>query len=145
MKLQALVPKFTRKLIPFFPVPVPAGPANAIEQDCEWIDIALVLAGDKDVVFIRALGLSMASKDENRIDDGDLLVVHRHGFAEPNDVVIAEVNGEFTLKRLRHHAHGLYLVPANDAYPIRQIKRQDDFAVWGVVKYVIHKIHRRAA
>jgi DNA polymerase V len=49
------------------------------------------------------------------IRDGDLLVVQRTGFAKAGGVGIAEVNGEFTVKRLKQHRHGLYLVPANHA------------------------------
>jgi DNA polymerase V len=52
--------------------------------------------------------------------------------------VIAEVNGEFTVKRLRSHSQGLYLVPANDMYPVRQVHRRDTFSIWAVVKFVIH-------
>ncbi len=135
----------SQQLNPIFPVAVPAGKAQPIEQEPEWIDIDLHIRGGHDhVVYVRATGLSMKAKFEAGIDDGDILAVKRTGFAEPGDVVIAEVNGEFTIKRLRRHSHGLYLVPANDDYPIRRVERTDSFSVWAVVDYVIHKVKRAA-
>lgn len=144
MQLQVFVPKSSNNLRPFYPVAIPAGKAQPIEQEPEWIDIDQYLRGDQDVVYVRATGLSMKAKYEAGIDDGDILAVKRTGFAEPGDVVIAEVNGEFTVKRLKHHTHGLYLVPANDDYPIRRVERSDSFSVWAVVSYVIHKMKKAA-
>lgn len=145
MQLQILAPQMSQKLRPYFPIPVPAGPAQSIEQEPEWIDIDQHIRGGQDqVIYVRAVGLSMRSKHEAGIDDGDILAVHRTGMAKPGDVVIAEVNGEFTIKRLKHHSHGLYLVPANEDYPIRRIDRADTFSVWAVVSYVIHKMKRAA-
>jgi len=133
-------------LNPFFPVAIPAGTPEQIEQEAEWINIdAHLRNGGDHVVYIRAWGLSMKVREENGIDDGDILVVHRNGFAETGDVVIAEINGEFTLKRLQMRAQRLYLVPDNDAYPTREVVRGDHFAVWGVVQFVIKKVVRRAA
>lgn len=145
MKIQILRRTPSHRQRPYFPTPIPAGPAAAIEQDAEWIDIdSYISSGHDETVFVRATGLSMQSKYEAGIDDGDMLAVKLTGFAEPGDVVIAQVNGEFTVKRLKRHAHGLYLVPANEDYPLRRVSRQDDFRVWAVVSYVIHKLRRAA-
>lgn len=115
-----------------------------MDQDPEWIDIDKYIRGTNDIVYCRASGLSMKSRQEIGIDDNDIIAVQPTGFARPGDVVIAEVNGEYTIKRLKHHAHGLYLVPANEDYPIRRIERTDAFRVWGRVHYVIHKMRRAA-
>jgi len=145
MQLEAYRALSPRNPMPFFPVAIPAGPGREIEQEPEWIDIEQFLReGRENVLYVRAFGLSMKAKNENGIDDGDLLVVHRTGMAEPGDVVIAEVNGEFTIKRLKKHAHGLYLVPANEAYPVRQVHASDKFAVWAVVTHVIHAFKKAA-
>ena len=145
MKLQVLNPKSSKKLRPFFPIAIPAGKAQPIEQEPEWIDIDHYIRGNQDnTVYVRATGRSMKSKHEAGIDDGDILAVQRTRCAKPGDVVIAEINGEFTVKRLRHHTHGLYLVPANDDYPIRKVERSETFSVWAVVSYVIQKMRRAA-
>lgn len=145
MNLHVLSTKTSNNLRPFFPVAIPAGTPQPIEQEAEWIDIDQYICGGRDhVIYVRASGLSMKAKMEAGIDDGDILAVQRTGFAQPGDVVIAEINGEFTIKRLKHHSHGLYLVPANEDYPIRRVERTDNFSVWAVVSTVIHKMRRAA-
>lgn len=136
MTFQTLAPVRSTRLNPYFPIPVPAGHSSTVEQQVEWINIDEYLRSGSDAVaYIRVRGDSMVG---DRISDGDILVVQRCSAARAGDVVIAEINGEFTVKRLREHSHGLYLVPANDAYPLRKVSRQDSFAVWAVVKFVIH-------
>lgn len=71
------------------------------------------------------------------INSGDLLVVERGKEAQNGDVVVARVSGQFTVKRFRRQHGALSLVPANPAYPIPP---PEDFSVWGVVKYSIHKL-----
>lgn len=136
MKIQALSIRPSTLLSPYFSVPVPAGYPQVVEQNAEYISIDEYLrSGSEAVGFVRVFGDSMV---DNKINHGDLLVVEKTEHARSGDVVIAEVNGEFTVKRLKQHSHGLYLVPANDAYPIRQVKRTDNFTVWAKVKHVIH-------
>lgn len=145
MNIQILARRSSGTLRPFFPVPVPAGPATEIEQESEWLDIDRYISdGHGETVFIRATGLSMQSRFEAGINDGDILAVKLTGFAQPGDVVVASVNGEFTIKRMKNNVRGLYLVPANENYPIRRVERQDDFRVWAVVSHVIHKLRRAA-
>ena len=137
MMLQTLSLRRSTTLSPYFPVPVPAGYAQAVEQTAETISIDDYLRGNSpDVVgYLRVQGDSMLG---DRIRHGDLLVVERTEHARCGDVVVAEINGEFTVKRLKRHSHGLYLVPANDAYPVQAVRRQDDFRIWAKVKHVIH-------
>ena len=101
-------------------------------------------SGRDDFVWMKAVGVSMESRFEAGIGDGDIMAVELTGFAQPGDVVVAEINGEYTVKRLKHHAHGLYLVPANDAYPIRKVQRSDTFRVVGRVRFSIHDFRKAA-
>lgn len=137
MPLHALVHVPTTRLSPFFPIPVPAGTAHSVEQDqIEWINIHDYLRrGSDSVAYIRVAGDSMVG---DKIHDGDILVVRRSAAARAGQVVIAEVNGEFTVKRLQSHSHGLFLVPANDNYPVRRVHPSDTFTVWAIVMHVIH-------
>ena len=74
------------------------------------------------------------------IEEGDLLVIDRS--IEPRDghIVVAFLDGEFTLKFIRldkqNHNH-LYLVPANSDYPEILVTSEQQFVVWGVVTYSI--------
>lgn len=123
---------------PFFTVPVPAGHPQPVEATAEWLNIdEYVRAGSPSVVYIRVFGDSM---EDVGIHDGDLLVVRRTESARSGEVVIADINGEFTIKRLNQEQNHLYLVPANGKYPKREIKKKDLFSVWAVVTHIIHKL-----
>ncbi len=86
--------------------------------------------------FVRAQGESMSGAG---IQDGDLLVVDRSLDAHSNDIVIATLEGEFTVKRFVKRSGTIQLLPANKAYPPLTIEPDRDFAIWGVVTYVVHK------
>lgn len=88
--------------------------------------------------YARVIGDSMYPG----IKDGDLLVVDRS--VEPFDGCIAVccLNNEFTIKRidLSEKDKGvLRLVPDNPKYEPFIITEDDQFILWGVVRYVIHK------
>ena len=74
------------------------------------------------------------------IHSGDLLVVDRS--IEPRDksVVIAAINGELTVKRIRMRRNKVTLVAENDAYRSQEIDEKMEFEVWGVVTNVIHAL-----
>ena len=74
------------------------------------------------------------------IHSGDILVVDRS--SEPTDgkIVIAIINGDFTVKRLKI-IHGVpCLVPENPDYPIIEMKESMEMMIWGVVTSVIHMV-----
>lgn len=87
--------------------------------------------------FVRVTGDSMLGAG---IHPGDLLVVDRS--LEPVDkkVVIAVIDGELTVKRIRIKDEMILLVPENSAYPPIEIRREMNFEVWGVVTSVIHRL-----
>lgn len=86
--------------------------------------------------FVRVSGDSMRDAG---IHSGDILVVDRS--VEPRDgaIVIAALDGELTVKRLRVRNGGLQLVPDNPDYPPIAISPEADLTVWGVVTFIIHK------
>ncbi|HEY8392032.1 MAG TPA: translesion error-prone DNA polymerase V autoproteolytic subunit [Capillibacterium sp.] len=86
----------------------------------------------------RAQGDSMAGAG---VENGDLLVIDRAVPYRPNALAVCYLDGEFTLKRLRKEGEDLYLVPANPKYPPLKLREGDDFAVWGIVTYVIKKVY----
>ena len=73
------------------------------------------------------------------IYSGDILIVDRS--LEPSDkkIVVAVVNGDFTVKRIKKTQDKLYLMPENPVYNPIEINQDMDFEIWGVVTYVIHK------
>ena len=71
--------------------------------------------------------------------DGDILVVDRSETAVDGDVVIAEVDGGFTVKRLRLHPRPA-LEPMNPAYPTLW---PEELTLFGVVMHFIHRTRAR--
>ena len=72
--------------------------------------------------------------------DGDLMIIDRSLTARHDDVVVADLNGAFTVKRLLHKAGQSFLMPANPDYPPIPINPEDEVRIWGVVVRVIHDL-----
>lgn len=91
--------------------------------------------------FVRVEGESMTGAG---ILSGDTLVVDRSLDVRDGDVVIAVVEGEFTVKRFRRKKDGIWLVAEHPDYPsIRLDDGSADIgvgAIWGVVSSVIRKL-----
>lgn len=85
--------------------------------------------------FVRVEGDSMLGAG---IHKGDILIVDRSLEPISGRIVIAFLNGEFTVKRLKIDGEKISLLPENPKYPPMEIRPDSDFLVWGVVTYVIH-------
>ena len=83
--------------------------------------------------YVRASGDSMLDVG---IHDGDVLVVDRSLQAADGNIVVAALNGDFTVKILS--TTPLSLEPRNSAFSIIEIGDEDEFEIFGVVTYVIH-------
>ena len=86
--------------------------------------------------YVYAKGNSMI---DGGINDGDLLIVDRSLNPGLRDIIIAVVNGEFTVKRISKIGLNLYLMPDNDSYEPIKITEDIDFQIWGIVTHIIHK------
>jgi DNA polymerase V len=118
---------------------VPAGfpsPADDYVEQRLSLDEHLVQHRES-TFFMRVAGDSMR---EIGIYDGDLLVVDRALPAKDGCVVIAILDGEFTVKQLVNTPQGQLLRSAHPDYPDMQIKPEQDFSIWGVVQWNVHKI-----
>ena len=87
--------------------------------------------------FLRVSGDSMIGAG---IHDGDLLVVDRSLNPRPGRVVVAVLDGGFTLKRLVRHHGRLRLEAANPDYPPLELQTCGDVQIWGVAVHVIHPL-----
>jgi len=85
--------------------------------------------------FMRVKGDSMTGAG---IHDGDLLIVDRSLEAVPGRVVVAAIDGELTVKRLRRSRDRIVLQSENPAYPGIIIDGERTLEIWGVVAYVVH-------
>jgi DNA polymerase V len=118
---------------------VPAGyPSPITEQAKELVDINSHLIRNEIATYIfRVKGNAMIDAG---IFDGDVLIVDRSIEPKHNDIVLATLNNELTVKRLYQQAGLIKLISENPIYPPIVIKVRDDFAVWGVVTNSIHKL-----
>lgn len=87
--------------------------------------------------FVKAAGDSMVNAG---INNGDLLVVDRSLTPTNGDVVIASVDGEFTVKTFRRKNGRISLVPANERYAPIDFSEGQELQIFGKVTYVIHKL-----
>ena len=55
-------------------------------------------------------------------------------------MVIAALNGEFTVKRVKKEGKRLFLIAENNVYPPLEVTGESDLIVWGVVTHVIHDV-----
>ncbi|UCD46239.1 MAG: transcriptional repressor LexA [Deltaproteobacteria bacterium] len=93
---------------------VPAGsPREAIELAGEELLLDPSLAGEGEIFSLRVKGDSMEGA---HICEGDYVVVRSQETAEDGEIVVAVVDGEATVKRIRRHREGIRLEPANPAY-----------------------------
>lgn len=118
---------------------VPAGfPSPAADHTEERIDLNKQLIRNKEATYIfKVKGDSMTGVG---IYAGDALLVDRSIDPKHNNIVVAQLNNEFTVKRLYRRGGVVKLIAENPIYPPRLIKEEDDFVVWGVVTNNIHKL-----
>ena len=90
----------------------------------------LLIANPPATFLVRVAGESMKEVD---ICHGDLLIVDRSVEAKDGHIVVACLDGEFTVKRLRRQARRVWLQPANEQFPRIEINADREFQVWGVV------------
>jgi DNA polymerase V len=88
--------------------------------------------------YVRVKGDSMINAG---IHDGDLLIVDRSLEPRENKVVIAVVNGQITVKRLKKLKNKQFvLVSENSDFPSIEVNEENNISIWGVVTNVIHPV-----
>ena len=124
--------------LPFFTSLVAAGfPSPAENHSDTKLDLNGYLVKHPEATFlVKVEGDSMINAG---IFSGDILIVDRSLEPRNEQIVLAVLNGEFTVKRYVLSGQEVYLMPENDNYKPIKITMDADFQVWGVVSFVIHK------
>ncbi len=113
-------------------------PSPAEETALDRITMTDLLLDTKEQMYLlRVKGDSMVDAG---ILDGDLLLVERTDNARLNDIVVANLDGEWTVKYLREKRGVRYLEAANDAYP--DLYAEHSLTVGGVVRSVVRTYGR---
>jgi DNA polymerase V len=106
----------------------------------DHLDIALdlneyLIKHPSATFYIYVKGDSMIN---DGIYNGDIMIVDRAISPKSKDVVIAVIDGEFTVKRIYKKNNKIYLQPSNKNYQTICITNEMDFQIWGVVTHTIH-------
>ncbi|MEI8337849.1 MAG: S24 family peptidase [bacterium] len=110
-------------------------PTPAEEQNLDQITLDEWLINDRNASFmLKVKGDSMIDAG---IHQGDYVIVERTNSAPIGKIIIAEVDGQWTIKYLRKDLQGFYLEPANKQY--KNIRPEEDLSINAIVKAVIRK------
>lgn len=126
--------------LPFFSNSVEAGFPSPVsdESEPERINLfSLLVENQSDTFFLKAHGDSMIDAG---IHSGDILVVDKKIQPKEGSVVIACVNGEFTVKTLSKKDGKMFLLPANPSYKPIRVNPNDNVEIFGVVTHSIHSV-----
>ena len=121
------------------PVAVAAGyPSPAQDYFDGRIDLNEHLVKDVTSTFIvRVVGQSM---EQAGISDGDELVVNRALEPKDGSVVVAVLDGELTIKRLRISPAGVVLQADNPRFPDIEVPALSELTIWGVATRCLHHV-----
>ena len=87
--------------------------------------------------FFRMKGDAM--KDAG-IFDGDVMIVDRSVKPVSGKIIVAILNGELLVRRFHKNFSSAFLIPENERFKSINLAAFSNFAVWGVVTYVIHTV-----
>lgn len=125
--------------LPLLLASIPAGfPSPADDYIDRTLDLnEFLVRHPAATFFVRVVGDSMTGAG---IHSGDLLIVDRALTPENNRIVIAVLDGELTVKRLRREGGRVFLFPENGDFIPIEVTPEMRFEIWGVVAHVIHPL-----
>ncbi len=128
-------------LIPLAKETISAGFPSPAEDYIEpGIDLNKYLINNPiSTFFLRVSGNSMNNAG---IYNNDLLIIDRSINAKPGNIVVALLDGEFTLKRLIKERNNYYLKADKGNYPAISLYEYIDIQIWGVAIYSIHELKK---
>lgn len=123
--------------MPYFENGVSAGfPSPAEDHMHSKIDLNnLLIENPSATYYVRVNGDSMLGAG---ILSGDLLIVDRSIEVTNNCIVVAHLDGEFTVKRIKKIKNKIFLQAENNNYKPIEITKEMDFELFGVVTHAIH-------
>ena len=133
--------KLSTRLIPLVKETISAGFPSPAEDYIELgIDLNKYLIKNPiSTFFLRVSGNSMNNAG---IYNNDLLIIDRSINPNPGHIVVALIDGEFTLKRLIKEGNNYYLKAAKENYPAINLYEYIDIQIWGVAIYSIHELKK---
>ncbi len=133
--LGRLVPESLLSEIPLLGSVKAGFPADVAEEATDTINLSDYLVPRKANTYV--LEVDGDSMIEAHIADGDMVIVEKTNYAKDGDMVIANVDGEFTMKYFRKDGAKVWLEPANKNY--KPIYPEQYLLINAVVRAVIRK------
>jgi SOS regulatory protein LexA len=112
-------------------------PSPAEEEPREVISMDEYLVAKPDSSFL--LKVTGDSMIDACIMEGDLVIVERDRSPKSGDIVLAEVDGQWTMKYFRREGKDVVLEAANSAYPV--IRPKEELKIGGVITATVRKYH----
>ena len=110
-------------------------PSPAEEELVDTINLDQYLVRRPEATYL--LTVSGESMIEAGIQPGDLVLVEKGGAPKNNDIVVAQIDGEWTLKYFGKDETGVYLDPANPHFT--RMRPERTLTIGGIVKAVVRK------
>ena len=131
--LEFFVPDYSTELkLPFIDAGISAGFPSPADDFIELsIDLNKELIKNKDTTFFaKVKGHSMKNAG---INDGDLLVIDKSLEPQNNRIAVCQIDGEFTVKRIKIEKDIVWLIAENEDYQPIKVTPENDFMIWGIV------------
>ena len=138
--LEFYTPDFSTALdLPYIDAGIKAGFPSPADDFIELsIDLNKEFVKHKDTTFYaRVKGDSMKNAG---IFDGDLLIIDKSLEPQNNKIAICQIDGEFTVKRIKIEKDVVWLVAENENYQPIKVTPENEFMIWGIVTASI-KLH----
>jgi DNA polymerase V len=135
--LDFYIPDYSTELeLPFVDTGISAGFPSPADDFIELtIDLNKFLVKHKDTTFFaRVKGHSMKNAG---IYDGDLLVIDKSLSPQDGKIAICQIDGEFTVKRIKIEKDIVWLIAENEDYKPIKVTPENELMIWGIV---IHSI-----
>lgn len=125
----------TKIELPFLTTKIPAGfPSPGDDYIDKTLDLNDLIKHPAATFIMRVSGDSMEGAG---IFNGDLIIVDRAVKPEDGKIIVAALNGELIVKRLKIHTGRYFLVSENPGYKPFEVHQESDFEIHGVVIYSI--------
>lgn len=135
--LEFYIPDYSSEMkLPFFDVGISAGFPSPADDFIELqIDLNKHLIKHKETTFFaKVKGHSMKNAG---INDGDLLIIDKSLEPQDNKIAICQIDGEFTVKRIKIEKDVVWLIAENEDYAPIKVTPENELMIWGIVTHTI--------
>jgi DNA polymerase V len=127
------VPDYSTNLeLPFFDLGISAGfPSPAQDFSELRIDLNNEFIKNRDTTFVlKVKGHSMKNAG---IFDGDFIIVDKSLEPQNGKIAVCQIDGEFTVKRIKIERNVVWLIPENEEYTPIKVTAENELIIWGII------------